>query len=97
MDKAEYNRGLFFHFQNPANFALAFYLVHITFYDTLRNVNPAFSLVATLGNYMFLILVINCLPVIRRSFTKSSLICVVIFALVSVISIMIAQNDEVGS
>lgn len=95
MDKAEYNRGLFFHFQNPANFALAFYLIHITVYDTLRNVNPVFSLVATLGNYIFLILVINCLPVIRRSFTKSALICVVIFALVSVISIMIAQNDEI--
>lgn len=95
MDKAEYNRGLFFHFQNPANFALAFYLVHITVYDTLRNVNPVFSLVATLGNYFFLILVINCLSVIRRSFTKSALICVVIFALVSVISIMVAQNDEI--
>lgn len=95
MDKAEYNRGLFFHFQNPANVALAFYLIHITFYDTLRNVNPVFSLVATLGNYFFLILVINCLPVIRRSFTKSALICVVIFAFVSVISIMIAQNDEI--
>lgn len=95
MDKAEYNRGLFFHFQNPVNFALAFYFVHITFYDTLRNINPIFSLVATLGNYFFLILVINCLPVIRRSFTKSALICVVIFALVSVISIMIAENDEI--
>lgn len=94
-NKACNNVGWFFHFDNPANVALAFYLVHITVYDTLRNVNSLFSLLATFGNYIFLLLVVNALPTISKSFTKSAVISAVAFAFVAIISIMIAQNDSI--
>ena len=95
MERYDCNKGLFFHFNNPTNIALVFYLVHITAYDTLRNVNPLFSLLATMGNYVFLLLIVNALPVIVRSFTKSVVVAVFLFAILEIVSLMIAPNEAI--
>lgn len=94
-NKACNNVGWFFHYKNPVNFALAFYVAHITVYDTLRNYNSLFALITTLGNYIFLLLVINALPIIAKSFTKKSIVFMLCFIVVFTISFMVAPNEKI--
>lgn len=70
-------------------------LCNITAYDTLRNYNLLFALGTTIGNYIFLFLVINAFPIIKRAFTKKSIVFMLCFILVFWVSFMVAPNEKI--
>lgn len=87
--------GFFSRNIDAVNLAIAFAFAYSTAYATLGSINSSFATVISLGSYVFIALVINALPSILRSFTKSELLLAFLFFIVYIISYASAIDTEV--
>ena len=90
-----YRPGIILRKQDSVNLAIAFYFAYSIVNATVGSLNGIISTVCSIGSYVFLLLVINALPSILKSFRKVSLLYGVVFIIVYIVSYAIASDTEI--
>ena len=90
-----YRPGIILKKQDSVNLAIAFYFAYSIVNATVGSLNGIISTVCSIGSYVFLLLVINALPSILKSFRKVSLLYGVVFIVVYIVSYAIASDTEI--